>query len=536
MAGNEERWREGLGATAGALGHLLERMTNDFTPQHDSQHYQPGFVPSASPPWTNSGQAPLTSLGSPMPPLQTSHTSLGSQIPPLQVNHSSLGSQVPTMQSAHSNIGPQITPLQPATTSAPGTLPHGPQLTGSSARSYSVSQDLFSELDGGRSPLLRSSSDLGLRLNHYHSQGNHYSDGRLDGFMDSSMDSLDGMLVSGPDSAFYLEVQRNPNAPSGTPPLQEAQGLSPGTVPSPEFSFYSHENDRIMEGETVNNISAKFSNFTASLGSWFSPFDPFRSNLTAAQSKTHSPSGASTIGVRTEMKPRKENNESQQCNTSQAAISQPTKANKPSYSDVLSKNPVQEGKLSTVAPTLNSRSSSSNSNSSSTTAFNQQSPQSSSPSPAATRPEQKTRTMTKVSKPRSSNNNTNGSLDQSRRQTNRTENHVSQVGLDDFEMIDRSMGNGSISAYEHYDWGECPSTTTTTNNTSTVLGNGSSVLKSCTGSPTHQPKKTSTKSDVKKNTPEKSSNSVPFEGEAVKGSGDQLNNKVLSFHQKQPPK
>ncbi|XP_045101597.1 putative uncharacterized protein DDB_G0277255 isoform X2 [Portunus trituberculatus] len=530
MAGNEERWREGLGATAGALGHLLERMTNDFTPQHDSQHYQPGFVPSASPPWTNSGQAPLTSLGS--------HTSLASQIPPLQVNHGSLGSQVPTMQSAHSNIGPQITPLQPPTTSAPGAMPPGPQLTGSSARSYSVSQDLFSELDGGRSPLLRSSSDLGLRMSHYHAQGNHYSDGRLDGFMDSSMDSLDGMLVSGPDSSFYLEVQRSPNASSGTPPLQEGQGLSPAAVPPPEFSFYSHENDRIREGETVNNISAKFSNFTASLGSWFSPFDPFRSNLTAAQTKPHSTSGTSTIGTRSETKPRKENSGSQQCSASQASTSQPTKANKPSYSDVLIKNPVQEGKLSTASPPLNSRSSSSNSNSSgTTTAFNHQSPQSPSPSPAASRPEQKTRSnVTKTSKPRSSNNNINGSLDQGRRQASKAENHVSQVGLDEFELVDGSMGNGSISAYEHYDWGEFPSSTITTTTTSTILGSGSSVLKSCAGSPTHQAKKVSIKGDVKKNTPEKSSNNVSFEGEAGKGNGDQLNNKVSSSHHKQPPK
>lgn len=538
MAGNEERWREGLGATAGALGHLLERMTNDFTPQHDSQHYQPGFVPSASPPWTNSGQAPLTSLGSPMPSLQTSHTSLGSQIPPLQVNHNSLGSQVPTMQSAHSNIGPQITPLQPATTSAPGAMPPGPQLSGSSARSYSVSQDLFSEIDGGRSPLLRSSSDLGLRMNHYHAQGNHYSDAKLQGFMDSSMDSREDMLVSGPDSAFYLEVQRPPNALSGTPPLQgEGQGLSPTAVPPLEFSFYSHENDRIIEGETANNISAKFSNFTASLGSWFSPFDPFRSNLTAAQSKTHSPSEASAIGSKTETKPRKESSGSQQCNPNQVTTSQPTKANKPSYSDVLSKNPAQEGKLSTASPPLNSRSSSSNSNSSSTNAFNQQSPQSTSPSPAASRPEQKTRgSVTKGSKPRSSNSNNNGSLDQGRRQTNKAENHVSQVGLDEFELIDGSIGNGSISAYEHYDWGECPSSTTITTSTSVNLGSGSSVLKTSSGSPTHQAKKALTKGDVKKNTPEKTSNNVALEGETVKGSGDQLNNKVSSSHQKQPPK
>lgn len=535
MAGSEERWREGSGAAAGALGHLLERMTNDFTPQHDSHHYQPGFVPSASPPWTNSGQAPLTSLGSPMPSLQTTHTSLGSQIPPLQVNHTSIGSQVPTMQSAHSNIGPQMTPLQPPTTSAPGTMPPGPQLTGSSARSYSVSQDLFSELDGGRSPLLRSSSDLGLRMNHYHGQGNHYNDGRLDGFMDSSIDSLDGMLVGGHDSAFYLEVQRGPSASSSTPPLQgEGQGLSPTAVPSPDFSFYSHENDRRIEGETVNNISAKFSNFTASLGSWFSPFDPFRSNLTAAQSKPQSPSRGSSLGTRTETKPRKETNVSQQCSTNPVSMAQPTKANKPSYSDVLSKTPVQEGKLNALTPPLNSKSSSSNS---CATASSQQiqNPQNPSPSSASSRPEQKTRgSATKSSKTRSSNSGSAG--DQGRRQSNRVENPLSQVGLDEFESTDKNVGNGSISAYEHYDWGECPTnSSTTTTTTSTTLGIGSSVLKSSSGSPSHQAKKLPTK-DAKKNTPEKSNIGVSSESEALKGSGDQLNNKLSSSQQKQPPK
>lgn len=420
-------------------------------------------------------------------------------------------------------------------------MPPGPQLTGSSARSYSVSQDLFTEFDGGRSPLLRSSSDLGLRMNHYHGQGNHYNDGRLDGFMDSSIDSLDGMLVSGHDSAFCLEVQRGPSASSGTPPLQgEGQNLNPGAVPPPEFSFYSHENDRIIEGETVNNISAKFSNFTASLGSWFSPFDPFRSNLTAAQSKSQSPSRGSTLGTRTETKTRKETNGSQQCNTSQTSIAQPTKANKPSYSDVLSKNPVQEGKLNAPTPPLNSRSSSSNSNSSCTAASNQQiqNPQNPSPSPAVSRPEQKTRgNVTKANKTRSSNSNTNGSAgDQGRRQSSRTENPLFQVSMDEFEVTDRSLVNGSISAYEHYDWGECPTTSNTTTTTSTTQGSGSSVLKSSSSSPTHQAKKTSTKGDVKKNTPEKNSSGVSSEGEIVRGSGDQLNNKLSASHQKQPPK
>ncbi|XP_071539041.1 uncharacterized protein [Panulirus ornatus] len=541
MPGSEEGWRDRPGTTPGALGHLIERMTNDFTPQHDSQHYQPGFVPSATPPWTTSGQAPLTSLGSPMPSLQTSHTSLGSQIPQLQSNHTSLGSQVPTMQSSHSNIGPQMTTLQPPTTSAPTGMPPGPQLTGSAARSYSVSQDLFSEIDGGRSPLLRSSSDLGLRLNHYQTQGSHFGDGRLDGFMDTSMDSLDGMRVGNHDSAFFLEVQSGPGVSSGTPPLQgDPQGLT-ASVPHPEFSFYSHENDRIMDGESVNNISAKFSNFPASLGSWFGSSDPFRSNLTAAQTKTPCVSQPSTVGTGLETPLNNKSAVSPHCNTSmrnvQMEASQPAKVSKPSYSDVLSKNPVQEGKLNTSGPAVNSRSSSSNSNSSSSNTANHP-PQSSSPGPTASRPEQKTRnqassngkTKTRNSSSISSttsNGSNSGGIGHNSKLSSKGDNIVtSRVGLDDFDLSEESLRNGSISVYEHYDWGECSDIT---------LGNGPSVFKASTNSPAHQPRKVTVKGDVKKSSTEKMSISVPCEVDTVKGS-DQLNNRVTTSAQKQPPR
>ncbi|XP_053632222.2 uncharacterized protein [Cherax quadricarinatus] len=545
MPGSEERWRDGSGAAAaaGALGHLLERMTNDFTPQHDSHHYQPGFVPSVTPPWTTSGQTPLTSLGSPMPPLQTSHTSLVSQMSSLQPNHTSLGSQVPSMQSAHNNMGPQMTPLQSSTTSASGGLPPPPQLSGSGARSYSVSQDLFSEVDGGRSPLLRSSSDLGLRLNHYHAQGNHYNDGRLDGFMDSSMDSLDGMLVGGHDQPFYLEVQRGPSVSSGTPPLQgDPQGLTPSAVPHPEFSFYSHENDRIMDGDSVSNISAKFSNFTASLGSWFSPFDPFRSNLTVAQTKTPCVSQAAAVSTGMKTPLTSEATLSSRCTTNvrnvQVTTSQPTKTNKPSYSDVLSKNPAQEGKLNTSGPAVNSRSSSSNSNSSNSN-ITSHPPQSPSPGPATSRPEQKTRCQpgsNGKTKPRNScsassntsNGSNTGSVGHGSRLASKGENHIScsRVGLDDFDLTEGNLSNGNISAYEHYDWGE---------GSTVILGNGPSLFKASTNSPVHQAKKCTIKGDLRKSGLEKTSNSIYCEDELFK-SNDQLNNKVMSTQQKQPPR
>ncbi|KAK8745743.1 hypothetical protein OTU49_000355 [Cherax quadricarinatus] len=440
-------------------------------------------------------------------------------------------------------MGPQMTPLQSSTTSASGGLPPPPQLSGSGARSYSVSQDLFSEVDGGRSPLLRSSSDLGLRLNHYHAQGNHYNDGRLDGFMDSSMDSLDGMLVGGHDQPFYLEVQRGPSVSSGTPPLQgDPQGLTPSAVPHPEFSFYSHENDRIMDGDSVSNISAKFSNFTASLGSWFSPFDPFRSNLTVAQTKTPCVSQAAAVSTGMKTPLTSEATLSSRCTTNvrnvQVTTSQPTKTNKPSYSDVLSKNPAQEGKLNTSGPAVNSRSSSSNSNSSNSN-ITSHPPQSPSPGPATSRPEQKTRCQpgsNGKTKPRNScsassntsNGSNTGSVGHGSRLASKGENHIScsRVGLDDFDLTEGNLSNGNISAYEHYDWGE---------GSTVILGNGPSLFKASTNSPVHQAKKCTIKGDLRKSGLEKTSNSIYCEDELFK-SNDQLNNKVMSTQQKQPPR
>lgn len=534
MPGNEEQWRDGSGATAGALGNLLKRMSNNFAPQHDSQHFQPGFVPAASPPWTTSGQTPLTSLGSQMTPLQPSHTSLGSQMPSMQSTHTNLGPQVSSMQPPHNNIGPEITPLQPPTTSAPGPMPLGSQIGGQGPRSYSVSQDPFSELGGGRSPLLRSSSDLGLRLSHYQAQaqGNNFNDGRMDGFMDSSMDSIDSMLVGSHDSAFFPEVQRGPCVSSGTPPPPlpgDPQGMAPSPVPQPEFSFYSSEHDRFMDGVIVNNITAKFINFSATLGSWFSPFDPFRSNLPVAQAKSPAVSQQSAVGTVLETLGT-EATVSSQCNSNNSGVqmpgTQPTRASKPSYSDVLSKNTVQEGRLNAGNPGINSRSSSSNSNSSSGNVTYP--PQSSSPGPTTTRPEHQNRNQSGKGKSKSRNSNStgNGVCSNSSGNHNRTSEkgdaHIpSRVGLDEF-----CLSNGSISAYEHYDWGE---------NTDNATGYGaSSACKTSANSPAHQAKKSTIKGDIKKNTPEKMSNNVVTD-ENMRGN-DQLNNKVSSNQQKQPPR
>ena len=524
MPGSEERWRDGSGPTAGALGHLLERMTNDFTPQHDSQHFQPGFIPSASPPWTTTGQAPLTSLGSQMTPLQPPHTSLGSQMPPqLQPTHANLGSQVSSLQPPHGNMAPQMTPLQPPppppTTSTPGTIPLSAQMGGPGPRSYSVSQDPFSDMGGSRSPLLRSSSDLGLRLN-------NFTDGRMDGFMDSSRDSIDSM------SAFFPEVQRGACVSSGTPPPPIA-GDPQGLTPSPDFSFYTNEHERLMDGVSVNNITAKLSNFTATLGSLFSPFDPFRSNLPVGDAKSPSVSQSSSVNAALEASLGTETTMASQCNSSKGGVplagNQPNRASKPSYSDVLSKNTVQDGRLNATSAGLNSRSSSSNSNSSNGNIAHP--PQSPSPGPTASRPEHQNRNQSSKSKSKarnlgnaSSGNNNNGS--HNNKSNDKSETPVSsRVGLDDFCLTEVGLSNGRISAYEHYDWGE---------KTDGSAGYGTPVSKTSANSPTHQGKKHSGK-DTKKVTPEKIGSSV-LADENGRGN-DQLNNKISSSsQQKQAPR
>ncbi|XP_069999250.1 dnaJ homolog dnj-5 isoform X1 [Penaeus vannamei] len=547
MPSSEERWRNGTTAAQGALGHLLERINNDFTPQHDSQHYQPGFVPSASPPWTTAGQSPLTSLGSQMSPLPPAHANLGSQVPPMQI--------------PHSNMGPQMPPLQPPTTSAPGGMPLGSQLSGSASRSYSVSQDLFSELGGGRSPLLRSSSDLGLRVKHYQAaQGVHYSDGRMDGFMDSSMDSIDSMLVGGHESPFFPEVQRGPSSGnSGTPPPPTLQG-DPQNLQSSynqSVGFYPSEHDRMMDEGSVNNITAKLSNFTASLGSWFGPFDPFRSNLTSDQNKGPVVSQASPVAVsRSPVQVTNDVPMASQCSNSSSSgssgkrnsnvtASQPARTNKPSYSDVLSKNTVQEGKQSGSGTGASSGNSVANSSSGSSgvSSYPQspspipanQPPQSPSPGPITTRPDLQNHNQhgsSAKSKQRNSNSgsssgNNGGSGGHSSRFLSKGDTHISssRVGLDDFDLSDIGLSNGRISAYEHYDWGE---------GMDTLIGNGSMSYRLPASSPTHQSKKSSSK-DTKKNTPEKTSSSTHHEGNTARGN-DQLNNKVNSNQQKQPPR
>lgn len=549
MPGGDERWNEETtGLSAGALENILARVTNDFTPQHQHQNYQPGFVPSAAPPpWPATPQPNPNMAPTPVGhSISVSHTTVGSPVS----SHSGLGSPVPNTL----GIATQV-PIQTTNTST---------AMGSAARSYSVSQDYFSELGGSRNPLLRSSSDLGIRLNQFQNQGGNYQDGRMEGFMDSS-DSLEDFSQTqayGQESVFFPEVQCGNNVNSSTPPPMQAESTgipnSAGPTPQMQFSFYSNERDKITA-----NFTAKLSNFTASLGSWFSPFDSFRSNNLANESGQQGASlvppgceptiileeplqaSPSTIGT---------GRSTPNCNlnTSTAANFRDTK---PTYSSVLSKNTSsQDCKLSSNGANSSSRSSSSSSSSACIT----HPPPSSSPGLGGSRSEipltrnsanhsntsskGKNRNSNSTSSTTSNgstgqgstsvNNNTGNNNNNSRGSGYKTtiDNHINSSrvsGLDDFDLT--NLTNGRITAYEHYAWEGAD-----------VIPNGSTGgpvgSKGGANSPAHQAKKNSSKSETKKNTPEKTNSGKNQENENARSNTDQLNNKVASGQQKQQPR
>lgn len=568
MPGGDERWNEETtGLSAGALENILARVTNDFTPQHQHQNYQPGFVPSAAPgpPWPAAPQAPNPNMAGPTPVghnISVSHATVGAPVS----SHSGLGSPVPNTL----GIATQV-PIQTTNTST--------SMGSSAARSYSVSQDYFSDLGGSRNPLLRSSSDLGIRLNQFQNQGGNYQDGRMEGFMDSS-DSLEDFSQTpayGQESVFFPEVQCGGNVNSGTPPPMQAESTgiqnSVGPGPQMQFSFYSNERDKITA-----NFTAKLSNFTASLGSWFSPFDSFRSNnLASAGASEGGQQGASLVPpgceptIILEEPLQASHNASPSTigtgrSTPNCNLNSNTAANyrdtKPTYSSVLSKNTAsQDCKLSSNGANSSSRSSSSSSNSACIT----HPPQSSSPGLNGTRSEvPQTRSAanhnsnnSNKGKNRNSNstssntsngsthgssavntsngntsngNTSNGNTGTSSRGCSykTTDNHInsSRVGLDDFDLT--NLTNGRISAYEHYAWEGAD-----------LIPNGSiggPGNKGAANSPAHQAKKNNSKSETKKNTPEKTNLTKNQETESSRSTTDQLNNKVASGQQKQQPR
>ena len=269
----------------GAFGNILERMNNQFAPNHESQHYQSGFVPAANPAWN-------------------AHPH--DQIPPMTYSH----------QNSEMIIDPTVS-----------------MASMNSVRSYSVSQETYPpDLSCNRTPLNRSSSDLGIRMGNF-THPNNYS--QLDGYMSHQIESLDGPVfyseatrmqqISGGMSPFPVEGIRNDNSSDYLANQQLAFSREMGTI--------DRSNNMLQETASCNNFATKFSNFTASLGTWFSPLDPAHNNF----------GGPSTSDQleRTSMTPGRIG-PVHSSSISRTPLKTGGACSKPSYSDVLSKAPSQE--------------------------------------------------------------------------------------------------------------------------------------------------------------------------------------------------
>ena len=489
-----------------ALNHVLERMNQDFRP---TQHYQPGFVPAAAPPWTST-------------------TSAASNHPNI-VGHNASVVDPQHNQHLHNHLGP-----------------------GGPTRSYSASQEIFSDMGNSRTPLLRSSSDLGIRLGPFHqSQGHHFTDRPLDGILDSSVDSLEGTIGGMRDnSVFFPQPQQETHARScGTPvasttppPLQQpcstTQGITNINTNAPQqqqFSFYSESENHLQGMSAVNNLTAKLSNFTASLGSWFGPLDPFRTSMAATSSPDTIPAltttkassdvmSSSSLAMGNQPNSTNQNITSHPVsNCNRPNTSNPQQTSKPRYSDVLSKN-TSSDKPATSTPRNNTQ---------------QQFPtQSSSPGLQNSRNNHSSSYNNKNKRNIGSNNSSFGNMgynnisnQNSNKYSNRNDTGSSRVGLDGFDVPNSMNNYGNISG---------------NNNKNNLYSSNDSLnekiqYSSCNSndSPTHHGRRNSIRND-KRTSSEKSEgsnrqNSVESDKSSVdndRSSSDQLNNRLSSSSQK----
>ncbi|XP_076058246.1 uncharacterized protein LOC143035275 isoform X2 [Oratosquilla oratoria] len=341
-----------------------DHMSSDNRHHHQRQQFE-NYV--SSQPWslTSGHHHHLTTTPPPQP----------QQPPPglVSTHHPNQGSTGPSLDYVGASLGP--------------------------ARSYSVSQDILSDMNIARSPLLRSSSDLGIRLKQY--QTGTYSEG-LDGILDSSLDSVDG--TQGLDSAFFPDVSPQrvlpssstppapppPTSPSNkftptvptsctsspstfppsppapqspvslaspasssspaapTSPSSPTSPTSPGTQASP-FSFYPSDREHVVQGMS-HNITSKLHNFTESLGVLFSPLDHFSahppspgksSTDTFGDGGVHSQHPESGAHVTNASSLPAATATSCRAHPIKPEVQQTSPGSKPSYSDVLSKNTTQ---------------------------------------------------------------------------------------------------------------------------------------------------------------------------------------------------
>ncbi|KAB7504422.1 DnaJ-like protein subfamily C member 14, partial [Armadillidium nasatum] len=288
------------------FGDLLERMNSPYNTNQESPQYHSGFVPATNHPWTS----------------QHSHPHMLQMDPTL--NNSPLGTQV------------GLNPL----------------------RSFSVSQPPYPGMDCSRTPLMRSSSDLGVRLNHFPTPGENFPECQLQG-IDPHIETLDSSVFYPPNPHFHSSSSYQQMPVSNNEKILISQN------PGIHYGPYVTESCRSQQNEQSSNFSSKLSNFTASLslGTWLSPLDQIRTDYN--QGMQISETSVTTGGIRE----NSSNNNNIQTSSIMSSKSVETSSNfckepkpqinpKPRYSDVLSKAPTHEAKSFNNIKTNNQQNSS----------------------------------------------------------------------------------------------------------------------------------------------------------------------------------
>ena len=328
---------------------------------------------------------------------------------------------------------------------------------GGNNRSYSSSEELFSELGQVRTPLLRSSSDLGIRLGPLQGQNYSPTEHTLDKILDSSIDSMENPLGTVREGNVFYESSNNGNCgtpiASTTPPPTHAQPQQQNTTTIPgmnptsnasqqQFSFYSErEHHHLLQGMSVNNITAKLSNFTASLGSLFGPLGNMASNAVSPEALSGmNATGKGSSPIKLDRDSCTSGSSPVICNESSSSTKQQT--NKPRYSDVLSKAPLScmdNNKQQVMNNTRNNP----NSHSHYTSQQNIHNNSRNSHTPP----------NYNKSKNRNNSNNNNGNGFANNGRYNKNESSSSRVGLDGFDIPSNSVltGNNKNNLYNSTD-------------------------------------------------------------------------------------
>lgn len=310
MDGHSSNFREDEDQL-GAIDHLLYRMNSQFALSEECRQYHSGYVPN--PPWPHHLQEDLY-----YNPMNST------------VRRSPLGSQV--------GLSP---------------LPH-----------FSRNSESYNDSEMGHSPLLRSSSDHGQRLQQISQQSQTF-------FKNIPFNDIVMQRDSSNPNIYYNDHSLPPHLQSSIyhhppPPLPQASYCN--SLQSSKNKIhnanYDVSNGSARQSKNLNsdlhesssNLSNKLSNFTASLGTWFSPLDQAIKN-----SSDNLKAGSSQI-IHDKIPNNLQNGFKESVHHSVPAnlqtdlyfdSSKPQVPSKLSYSDVLSKGSCQDAKLNSQSSPRN---------------------------------------------------------------------------------------------------------------------------------------------------------------------------------------